>query len=53
MGRMVVVFSGIGMLIALFLVVKNGDKSVQIINSLGGNAVKGISTLQGNYIPKA
>lgn len=52
MGRLVVIFSGVGMLIALFLLVRNGTKTVAIIDSLGSNAIKGVATLQGQYVPK-
>lgn len=43
---------GIGMLIMLYLFLRNGDKTVKIIESIGSTATKGIATLQGQYVPK-
>lgn len=47
MRDLVVIASGIGMLIAIYLFLSRADQSVKIINSLASNATKGISTLQG------
>ena len=44
MGR---VLGGIGVLIALFLVIKNADKSVMVIQTIASNSIQGIATLQG------
>lgn len=47
MSKLVQVLTGIGMLIAIYLFLANGSKTVQIIESLASNGVKGIKTLQG------
>lgn len=47
MGRMLGVLSGIGMLIAIYLFLSNSRQTTQIIDSIAGNGVKGIKTLQG------
>lgn len=50
-GKIFAIVSGIGLLIAIFLFVSNPSGSASIINAIGGNAIKGISTLQGRYTP--
>lgn len=50
-GKIFAVIGGIGLLIAIYLFLANPAASVNIINAIGGNAIKGISTLQGRYIP--
>ncbi|MGE2624072.1 hypothetical protein ACQH8C_23240 [Escherichia coli] len=47
MGRMLGVLSGIGMLIAIYLFLSNSRQTTQNIDSIAGNGVKGIKTLQG------
>jgi hypothetical protein len=47
MSKFVQVLSGIGILIAIYLFLNNGSKTVQIIESLASNSVKGIKALQG------
>jgi hypothetical protein len=52
MKGLVAIIGGIFMLIGIYLFINKGDATVKIIDSLGKNAIGGISTLQGN-IPKA
>lgn len=40
--------SGTGILIGIYLFVKNSDGAVKIIDSLGGVYVNGVRALQGN-----
>lgn len=47
MSKIFNVISGIGILIAIFLFLNNRKATVDVINSISGNAVKGIKTLQG------
>jgi len=47
MGKLIVILSGIGMLIAIYLFLSRSKDTVNVINSLASNATKGISTLQG------
>lgn len=47
MTKFVGILSGIGVLIAIFLFLNNGTKTVSIINSLASNSIAGIKTLQG------
>ncbi|HDR7311505.1 TPA: hypothetical protein QCX08_004013 [Bacillus cytotoxicus] len=47
MSRVLGIISGIGMLIALYLFLNNARQTTQIIDSIAGNGVKGIKTLQG------
>lgn len=47
MGRLVEIISGMGILIGIFLFLNNGSATVNIINSIAGNATQGIKTLQG------
>ena len=39
--------SGIGILIFVYLVLNNGDQSVNIIKTISNNAILGIKALQG------
>ena len=41
------IITGIGLLIFVFLVVSNYKATTSVINTIGGNAVQGIKTLQG------
>jgi hypothetical protein len=47
MKTILAIMTGIGMLIGLYLVVYNGDKTVKIIDTLAKNSTAGIKTLQG------
>ncbi|ACB54921.1 hypothetical protein [Bacillus wiedmannii] len=47
MSRVLGIVSGIGMLIAVYLFLNNAKQTTQIIDSIAGNGVKGIKTLQG------
>jgi hypothetical protein len=47
MGTIGKALSGIGILIAIYLFVYNGDKTAKIISTLGSNTTMGIKTLQG------
>lgn len=51
-GKIFGVIAGVGLLIAVFLFISNYKGSVAVINAIGSNAVRGISTLQGKYTPK-
>jgi hypothetical protein len=42
------IVSGIGVLIGIYLFLRNGDQTIKIIDTLGKNATAGIATLQGN-----
>ncbi|MCM3176229.1 hypothetical protein [Paenibacillus sp. MER 99-2] len=50
MRDIVAICGGIGILIGIYLVLNKGTQSVNIINAFAGNAIKGISTLQGNKV---
>lgn len=47
MNQILAVVTGIFVLIAIFLFLDKGDKTVKIISVLAGNATTGIKTLQG------
>ncbi|WP_179865940.1 hypothetical protein [Bacillus wiedmannii] len=47
MNRVLGIVSGIGLLIALYLFLSNAKQTTQIIDSMAGNSIKGIKTLQG------
>lgn len=47
MSKLVSVLSGVGLLIGIFLFLDKGTATVNIINTIAGNSVKGIKTLQG------
>lgn len=41
------IIAGIGLLIGIYLIVANADKSANIIQTVGQNSIAGIKTLQG------
>ncbi len=47
MNRVFDVVSGMGILIAIFLFLNNGQATVSIIQTIGSNTTSGIRTLQG------
>lgn len=47
MNKVFEVISGIGILIAIFLFLRNYKATTSIINSIASNGVKGIKVLQG------
>jgi hypothetical protein len=47
MGKIFDVISGMGILIAIFLFLNNGNSTVSIIQTIGQNTTAGIKTLQG------
>lgn len=47
MNKVMEIASGIGILIAIYLFLANGNNTVKIINSLGSNTISGIKVLQG------
>lgn len=47
MKSVVVILSGIGALIAIFLLLDKGDKTVKIIETIATNSTAGIKVLQG------
>lgn len=47
MNDIIKIVSGIGVLIAIYLFVKNSDSTAKIINSFAYNSVQGIKALQG------
>lgn len=47
MRTVVEVLSGIGILIGIYLFLSNGKQTVNIIDTIGSNSIKGIKTLQG------
>lgn len=47
MNRIFDVVSGMGILIAIFLFLNNGNSTVSIIQTIGQNTTAGIKTLQG------
>jgi hypothetical protein len=47
MNRIFDVISGMGILIAIFLFLNNGNSTVSIIQTIGSNTTSGIRTLQG------
>lgn len=50
MKNLLVILSGMGVLIGIYLFLSRGDSSVSIINSIGKNATAGIATLQGRNL---
>lgn len=50
MGTLYKVISGIGILIAIFLVLNNASASVKVVDVIGKNAINGISVLQGRSV---
>ncbi|WP_162833761.1 MULTISPECIES: hypothetical protein [Exiguobacterium] len=47
MNKVFDVIGGMGLLIMLYLFLSNGKQTTSIINSVAGNSIKGIKTLQG------
>jgi hypothetical protein len=47
MNRFFDIVSGMGILIAIYLFLKNFNGTVKIVNALGGNSTKMVKTLQG------
>ena len=41
------IMAGVGILIAIYLLVKNADQTAKIIQTIASNSIAGISTLQG------
>lgn len=50
-GKVFAAIAGVGILIAIYLFVKNPSGTTGVINSLGSNTIRGIATLQGRDIP--
>lgn len=50
MGTLSKVLGGIGVLIAIFLVLNNASASVKVVDVIGKNAINGISVLQGRKV---
>lgn len=46
----IVIASGVGFLIAIFLVLSRADASVKIIETIAGNTTRGIAVLQGREV---
>ncbi len=47
MKNILAILTGVGMLIAIYLFLVNGDKTVKIIEVLASNTTAGVKTLQG------
>jgi hypothetical protein len=47
MKNIIAILTGIGLLIAIYLFLSNGDKTVKIIDVIASNTTTGIKTLQG------
>lgn len=47
MNRVFDVIAGIGVLIGIYLFLANGKQTTSIINTIAGNSISGIKTLQG------
>jgi hypothetical protein len=47
MNKVFEVVSGIGVLIAIYLFLANGNQTTAIINTIASNSISGIKTLQG------
>lgn len=41
------IISGIGVLIAMYLVISRADQSAKIVGTIASNSINGIKTLQG------
>lgn len=50
MGKILGVVGGVGILIALYLILVRGDETVQIIDTLAENTIQGIAVLQGRSV---
>ena len=47
MNHLTKILGGIGILIAVYLVLSNGGQTIKIIDSISSNALNGIQVLQG------
>lgn len=47
MGRIAEIVSGMGILIALYIIISNGTKAGYIVSSIGGATTDVVKTLQG------
>ena len=47
MNHLTKILGGIGILIAIYLVLSNGSQSIKIVESISSNALNGIQVLQG------
>lgn len=50
MGTLYKVLSGMGILIAIYLVLSNASASVKVVDVLGKNSINMVSTLQGRNV---
>jgi hypothetical protein len=41
------IIGGIGVLIAMYLLIRNADETAKIIQTISSNSIAGIATLQG------
>jgi len=41
------ILAGVGLLIGIYLFIKNADQTVKVVNTIAGNSINGIKTLQG------
>lgn len=48
MGEIGKIAAGMGILIAIYLFVRNSEGATSVISTLGGAIAKNVSTLQGN-----
>lgn len=46
-GKIAMILSGTGLLVAMYLILKNSTASVNIVKSLGGVYTDSVKTLQG------
>jgi len=47
MRDVVAIIGGIGILIGMYLVLRNGKEAVNIVDTIAKNSISGIKTLQG------
>ena len=50
MGTLYKVLSGMGILIAIFLILNNASASVKVVDVLGKNSINMVSVLQGRKV---
>lgn len=50
MGTLYKVLSGMGVLIAIFLILNNADASIKVVDVLGKNSINMVSVLQGRDV---
>lgn len=50
MGTLYKVLSGMGVLIAIFLILNNASASIQVVDVLGKNSINMVSVLQGRSV---